>query len=81
MIPRGSYSDYLILAARLEAYERAERIATLLGCQWASRLADEAHDKLTIQAIACGLPWLRDESIVDWSRRRSASFQNMRRAA
>lgn len=81
MTPRGSYADYLTLADRLDEYDRAERIAALLDCRWASKFADEAHDKLTLQAIACGLPWLRDESIVAWSRRRTASFQNMRRAA
>lgn len=77
----GSYSDYLTLADRLDEYDRSERIAALLDCQWASKLADEAHDRLFAQAIDCGIPLIRDETIVEWSRRRTASFQNMRRAA
>lgn len=78
----GSYSDYLALGALLDNYDRTERVAALLGTEWASKLADEAHDALTRQAILCGLPWLRDISIVDWSRQRSSTFNTVfRRAA
>lgn len=81
MTARGSYSDYLTLADRLDEYDRSERIAALLDCQWASKLADEAYIRLTQQAIACGLPWSTEMTVSEWSRHRTASFQNMRRAA
>lgn len=71
----GSLADHLTLSDRLEQYDRAERIAALLGCEWSGKFADAAHDALTRQAIACGLD-LKDgrQSIVDWARQRTATF-------
>jgi hypothetical protein len=83
LMPRksGSYADHLALADALEKYDRAESVAQLIGDKFTAEIADAWHNELTRLAILCGLPWLRDETIVDWARRRTRSFQSMRRAA
>ena len=55
------------LRQAVEAYERAERVASLLGSD-PGQIADQAYLHLTRQAIACGYPWSADQTTHEWAK-------------
>lgn len=55
------------LAVALEAYERAERVADLLGTD-PGKLADQLYIELTRQAIACGYRWSSSQTVAEWAK-------------
>ena len=71
---RPSYADIGLLGEKLDAYERAEAFAAETDMLDDQQFADRCHIQLTIQAVACGMPWITDLTIVEWSRRRASTF-------
>lgn len=55
------------LRLAVEAYERAERVADLLGTD-PGKLADQLYIELTRQAIACGFPWSSNQTVLAWAK-------------
>lgn len=79
---RPFYADIGLLGEKLDAYERAEAFAAETDMLDDQQFADRCHAHLTAQAIKCGMPWITDLTIVEWSRRRASTFNpTIRRAA
>jgi len=55
------------LKLAVEAYLRAERVATLLGFD-PERMADRLHEEMTRQAIANGWAWSANQTTLEWAQ-------------
>ena len=60
------------LRQAVEAYLRAERVATLLGFD-PERTADRLHEEMTRQAIANGWAWSANQTTLEWAQSKVAT--------
>lgn len=74
---RGSLADYNALALAIDDHDRKERVAAILATAWAYDLANEAYVALIPLARRCGYQWTFSHTVLEWSRRRVATFQQM----
>jgi len=71
----GSLADHDALVAALEDHDRKERIANLISAAWAYKLADRAYLALIPPARACGFQWSSNETVLQFARKRVASYR------